>query len=221
MTNAVEASGQYVDEEPANELTGIQCHGLLAGTPFLPVVLPPEGDPLLIKPDESVIGDGYPMGITGQVRQYRFRPGKGAFGIDHPFLLAQGPEPVSKILGVGEEAVIIEEAQLTGLVGADECFEEQASEQPRQHPHRQEESGLAGNPLLATDRETATRNDPVNMGMVSQARSPGMQDQGEADVGPQVFRIAGDDPQGLGGRPEQNVIDRRFVVVGDIADRGR
>jgi hypothetical protein len=83
MTNAVEASGQYVDEEPANELSGIQCHVLLAGAPFLPVVLPPEGDPLPIKPDESAIGDGNPMSIAGQVRQYRFRPGEGTLGIDH------------------------------------------------------------------------------------------------------------------------------------------
>ena len=118
-----------------------------------------------------------------------------------------------------EEAVIIEEAQFTGPVGANECFEEQPSEQPRQHPYRQEESGLAGNPLLTIDRETTTRNDPVNMGMVSQGRSPGMQDQGEADICPQVFRVTGDDAQGPGRCLEQDLIDHRFVVVGDIADR--
>ncbi len=61
----------------------------------------------------------------------------------------------------------------------------------------------------------------MHMGMVGQGRPPGMQHQREADVGSQMFGITGDDPQGLGGSPEQDVIDHGFVLVGDIADRGR
>ena len=49
VTNAVEASGQYMHEEPANKLAGVQCHGLLASAALLPIVLPLEGDAVLIE----------------------------------------------------------------------------------------------------------------------------------------------------------------------------
>jgi hypothetical protein len=44
MANAVEAAGQHVDEEAADELVRRQRHGLVAGRPFDSVVLVFEGD---------------------------------------------------------------------------------------------------------------------------------------------------------------------------------
>ena len=48
MTNAMQATGQNVDEKAANELVSGQCHGILAGAALGPIVLPLEGDALLI-----------------------------------------------------------------------------------------------------------------------------------------------------------------------------
>ena len=57
--------------------------------------------------------------------------------------------------------------------------------------------------------------------MVGQCRSPGMQHGGEPDAGAEVLGVGRDGDQGLGGGFEQQVIDDRLVVVGDVGDRPR
>ena len=46
-----------------------------------------------------------------------------------------------------------------------------------------------------------------------------MQHGGEPNAGAEVFGVGGDGDQGLGGGFEQQVIDDRLVVIGDIGDR--
>jgi len=45
-----------------------------------------------------------------------------------------------------------------------------------------------------------------------------MEDGGEADTRTEMTRVGGDGEHGLGGHPEQQVIDRRLVVEGDVGD---
>jgi len=49
MSDAVLASGQYVDQEPADELGRCQRHGCVAARAFKTVVLDLEGDAAFIK----------------------------------------------------------------------------------------------------------------------------------------------------------------------------
>jgi hypothetical protein len=44
---------------------------------------------------------------------------------------------------------------------------------------------------------------------------------GEPDAGAEVFGVGRDGDQGLGGGFEQQVIDDRLVVIGDVGDRSR
>src|SRR5260370_12697558 len=56
VANAVEAAGQHVDEEAADELVRSQRHGPVAGRPFDPVVLGSEGYTGLLGPSQSPLG---------------------------------------------------------------------------------------------------------------------------------------------------------------------
>ncbi len=49
----------------------------------------------------------------------------------------------------GPKAVLAEEAQAAGLVGRNQPLQEEPSEQPREHAHRQEEARPAGDPFFA------------------------------------------------------------------------
>ena len=117
--------------------------------------------------------------------------------------------------------MLAEELQLATAMRRLERFEEAAAEQSRQHPHRQEEAGPAGDPACAVRRQAAAGNDAVHVGMVRERRSPGVQDQGHADVRPQMFRVGREGALGLGGDLEQQGIDHRLVGVGDGTDRRR
>ena len=100
-------------------------------------------------------------------------------------------------------------------------FEEAPSEQPRQHPHRQEEPRPAGDPTLAIGSHPAAGHDAVHVRVVRQRRAPGVQHQGGANARTQVLGVPGDGQQHLGGHVEQQAIDHGLVLVRDVGDRCR
>ena len=57
--------------------------------------------------------------------------------------------------------------------------------------------------------------------MVGERRSPGVEYSGEPDAGAEVLGVGGDGDQGLGGGFQQQVIDDRLVMIGDVGDRPR
>ena len=70
---------------------------------------------------------------------------------------------------LGEGGLVGEELQPSGLVGGVQPFEEQATEEAREHLHGEEEAGPAGNPGVAIGRYAAAGDDDmgVRMGRVA------------------------------------------------------
>src|SRR6202163_3196044 len=124
-------------------------------------------------------------------------------------------------LRVGERGMIAEECQVAGLVGCDQLLHEQPAEQAREHAHRQEEAGAARHPALAVERDAAARHDHVDVRVMGHGRAPGMEHGSDADAGTEVLWGSGDRGQGLGRDLEQQIVDDRLVVTGDVADRRR
>jgi hypothetical protein len=58
VADAVEAVGQNVDQEAADELVGGEGHHLGLATPLGPVILPPEGHAGLVEGEEPAVRDG-------------------------------------------------------------------------------------------------------------------------------------------------------------------
>ena len=63
VADAVEALGQDVDEESADELVCGECHALVSISALDTVVLALEGDAVLVECDQAAIGDGNAVGI--------------------------------------------------------------------------------------------------------------------------------------------------------------
>ena len=57
--------------------------------------------------------------------------------------------------------------------------------------------------------------------MVGERRSPGVQHGGEPDARAEMLGVGCNGDQGLGRDLEQQVIDDRLVVIGDVGDRSR
>ena len=55
VTDAVESAGQHMDEEPADELVGRERHDLVSIAALDPVVLPFEGDAVVVERDQSAV----------------------------------------------------------------------------------------------------------------------------------------------------------------------
>jgi hypothetical protein len=56
-TDVLEAAGQDMKQEAADEFVGCQRHGLRCGGVF--IVFPPEGDVAIVEVDQPVVGDGH------------------------------------------------------------------------------------------------------------------------------------------------------------------
>ena len=110
---------------------------------------------------------------------------------------------------------------MAGVVGRDQLLQEQPAEQAREHAHGQEEAGPARHPALAVGRDAAARHDHVDVRVMGHGRAPSVQHRGDADPGAQMLRIGGDRQHGLGRDLEQEIIDHRLVLVGDVGDGRR
>jgi hypothetical protein len=89
--DALEAVGQHVQQEAADELVGRERHGLVAG--FVTVVLPLEQDRIAIKTQQPVIRDGDAMRVAAQVIEYLRGAAKRWFRVDDPLRVSGGREP--------------------------------------------------------------------------------------------------------------------------------
>ena len=75
--------------------------------------------------------------------------------------------------------------------------------------------------MLTIERDAAARHDHMDMRMMRQRRPPRMKHGRDSDPGAEMPGIGGDGHHRLGRRPEQQIIDQRFVLQGDVGDLGR
>ena len=70
VADAMKALWQYMHQEAADELGGIERHHLVSLGAFDAVILPLEGDAVVIERDQAAVRDGDTMGVAGQVAQH-------------------------------------------------------------------------------------------------------------------------------------------------------
>lgn len=75
MADAVNTVRQGVQQEAADELTGIEGH--LSGPAAVAIVAPAEGHPAVLHADQAGIGDGHTMGIAAKMARTCSGPPKG------------------------------------------------------------------------------------------------------------------------------------------------
>src|SRR5262249_39269703 len=95
---------------------------------------------------------------------------------------------------------------------------EASTKKAREHPHGQKEPRPTPDPALPIRREPAARHHAMQMRVMHEVLSPGMQDREEADLGTEMFGVRADGAQGLGGGGEEQVIDHGLVLIGDGRD---
>jgi len=108
VADAVEALGQDVEQEAADELVRRERHGLVAIAPFEPIVLPCEGDAVVVGRDQATVGDRDAVGVARQIGEHGLRSGERSLGVDEPPRRPERGEEGGEGIGVGETSVLAE-----------------------------------------------------------------------------------------------------------------
>ena len=87
MPDPDESLRQDVEQEAADELEGVQGHGL--GPVAVSGVSISEGDLVPFQAEDAVVGDGYPVGISAHVVDDLVWAAEGGFAVDVPVFLVQ------------------------------------------------------------------------------------------------------------------------------------
>src|SRR5437763_8375989 len=127
VANAMEAVGKHMDQEATDELVCGECHRLVSIAAFDAVILPPEGDAIVVERDQAAVGDGHAVGVARPIGEYSLGPAERALCIDDPFGFAQRRQIGREGPYIGERSVVAEELELA--VYCRELLQEQPAEQ--------------------------------------------------------------------------------------------
>src|SRR6516165_2816871 len=157
VADAMEARWQHMHEEPTDELVRRERHHLVTRGTVEPVVLPFEGNVLVIVCDQAAVRDGDPVGIAGEIAQDFLGPAEGSLAVDDPFAVAQWCQIGGERFRIAELGMLAEELQLAEVVGGGELLQEQVTEQGGENRHREEIAGSTEDPTPAAERAAGAR----------------------------------------------------------------
>ena len=89
-TDADKAAGQNMEKETSQELLRAERHLSLLIT--MRIILPAEGNLVTLEGHKTVVGDGDPMGVAGEITQHMMGSAEGWLGVDDPVLTEQGTQ---------------------------------------------------------------------------------------------------------------------------------
>lgn len=158
------------------------------------------------------------MGITRQICQHSFGSGEGFLSVDDPVDLAQRFEESLEGIPLGKACKIVEEVQLSGFIQLGQPVQNETPVQSGQHTHGQEEVLATGDPLCPVHRQPTARHYHVDVGMMRHSRAPGMENRRDPNSCAQMLWIGSDLDHRVSTRPHQQIVERAFVLMGDICD---
>ena len=159
IANAVESTGENVEEESPDELLGRESHDFLL---IVVAVVPPvEFDLPVFDIHDPMIGNRDPVRVAADVVHHLLGSGEGRLGVDDPFHVAHRIEMAAENLRISKGLEGGEEPEFAGVESLLQIRQEQSAEQAGQHPYGQEETGAARNPPGAIGRDSATRDDTM------------------------------------------------------------
>ena len=202
---------QHMQEKPADEFVGIELHDL--DLVAVRVVAPAEADVLAVEIDETVVGDRRLVRVAPEVAQHLAGVRERCFGVDDPI---PGPQRGCQM----REGVIVVTvgigAELAIATRRGEKVEILPTEDLRQRPGWEQEAFPGrGEPAILVRAQAAIGDDAVDMDVLSEILSPGVQHHGDAEFTAEPAGIVAEFEQGAGRGLEEQLVDGGGVRLGE------
>ena len=157
-----------------------------------------------------MIADSNPVGISAQVLKDTFWAIEGGFAVDKPLLGVEVFSEDFKVCGIFDLTETIGKDQFLFFEGIFEKTEELASEQSRDHPDRKKKSSTGWFPG-AIGKKSTSRDDTVEVGMIHEVLTPGMENTDEAYGCTEMFWVLGELCQCLGGGAKKQIVQDYLI----------
>jgi hypothetical protein len=185
----------------------------------MPGIPPTERHTMIFKRQQTVSRYGNAVRITTQVAYHLLGPAKWAFRVDYPVFLMDCSKQFLKGPRSSERRQHALQNQGPGRVQLTETLDELTPKDFAEHLHWQEEPRGRTNPSGVILRETARRNDTMDMWMMLQLLIPGMQDTEESDLRSQMLGISRDFEQCISAGAHEQAVNGCFVLEGEWSER--
>jgi hypothetical protein len=203
-------AGRYdMKKEPSDKLVGLEGHGFL--TVMVCIIAPEEGDLAVLDGEDTVITDGDSMGIPAEVLKGPLGAIEGGFAIDDPLFMVERSSEGFEGCRIFEIAEAAGEDQVPSFEAILEEVKELAFEQCRHNPHGEEEPFAAGDPAAAVRREAASGDDAVEVGMIHEVLTPGMENFDHSHLCAEMFWVLGEFGECLGCAVKKQVVQDLLV----------
>jgi len=129
------------------------------------------------------------MGVAGQVVEHMFGAAERRLGVDDPVVAEQYAQPYAEGAWLRKRKQAAMKLEFTAMEGAAKSSDELAAENPAQCVDREEESARGIDPLRPVEGQAAGGNDVMDMRMMLEVLSPGVEHTEESDIGSEVLGI--------------------------------
>ena len=104
-------------QEAADELAWVERHHpVVSLSAVKAIILPLEGDAVVVGRDQAAVGDGDAVGVARKIAQDFLRSTEWTLGIDDPVFVAQRCQISREGFWIGQRNVVAEELQLSGTM---------------------------------------------------------------------------------------------------------
>ena len=166
---------------------------------------------------KAVVGDGHAVGVASQVVQDGVGSDDRSLGEDDPAASAHLAQQGREGAGVLEGLALSMELEFSGSMELEQAGAELALEHAGDSVHGEEPAGLFGTGPGALGGEAAASDQAVEVGMVHEVLSPGVEDGREAQLRLEAL-LAELEERGAGALKEQAV--ERGLVLEDERAQG-
>ena len=198
MADPHEPRRQHVQQQPPDELQRRQRHDPLPVA--MGIVLVTEADHAVLEVEQAGIADRHAMRVPRQILQHLFGAAERPLGVDDP---VGAERPLTTPARTGRTPRKRSRLWRTPHGGPPGTCRETPGSGPAPAGRSRRERPPSG----SVRRQPAARHDAMDVRVELQILAPGVQHRQHAGLGTQVLGIGGHLEQGLGGGPQEQVVD--------------
>lgn len=181
-----QSGGKDVETEPAQELVEIERHGFRLGVVRVVLIGKGHGAGGGVEGEDAAVADGDAVGVARKIGEHLTGTGERALGINIPFGAAGLANQPVEGGGFGLGGHLAVEGEFVLPVKGHEAVAIFGAEDRGEGAHGKQITGMEVFPMKSVRGQSASGDDAMQVIMIEQVLSPGVQDHGDSGAHAQL-----------------------------------